>query len=174
MPDDDSPWSRESFERRQRAEPAATTAAAVHRPQDGTLLREVLDVRQRPEEGFRRYFHGRLCRLWAWYDADRTTLTGFQLLAGPEDAETAITWHADGAFSHRLLSTDGAPGSPKRTQVLEDDAGPVKEETLAAFERYAADIDPVLRGVVLERTREAMRRRGARRGRRPPPSSPAP
>jgi hypothetical protein len=124
---------------------------AVTRKEDEILMQEFVGVRQREDEGFRRLFENDYFKLWVWYDHDKTTLQGFQLLWGGDDNESAITWKTDGTFSHHGVASEEFGGAMKMTQVLEGDAGAIRPSTIYIFRRYAAKIDQALVELVVSK-----------------------
>ncbi len=102
-------------------------------------MQESVGVRQRGNEGFRRLFENNYFKLWVWYDHDKTAFLGFQLLWGRDDNESAITWKADGTFSHHGVASD---------------AGGVRPSTMYIFRRCAAKIDQGLVEFVVSRVME--------------------
>ena len=117
-------------------------------------MQEFVGVRQRTDEGFRRYFVSDFFKLWVWYDFDKTAIQGFQLLWGGDDHESAITWRSDGTFSHREIADEGSAGASKMTQVLEGDAGQIRPSTIHIFRKYAAKIEQSLVGLVVSKIME--------------------
>jgi hypothetical protein len=119
------------------------------------LLQEVPNVRQRPDEGFRRYFTSEYFRLWVWYAHDRKSIIGFQLLYGGHDEEKEITWMKKGVFSHHRVSDEQSfSGAAKQTQMLEGDAGKVRASTIYLFRRYASKIEHGIVELVVRRIME--------------------
>lgn len=89
------------------------------------LLREFMNLSQRPKEGFRRHFISDYFKLWVWYHHDKTTIEGFQLLYGGQLNEKAITWMKKGTFSHKEVSDEGLDAL-KSAQVLKRNAGKIR------------------------------------------------
>jgi len=115
---------------------------------------EYVNVRQRPDEGFRRYFLNDYFKLWVWYESNKETFIGFQLLWGGDNNENAITWKTTGEFSHHGVADEGLPGAAKMTQILEGDAGRIRPSTIYIFARYAARIDREIVDLVVTRIME--------------------
>lgn len=120
------------------------------------LLQEVPHVRQRAEEGFRRYFTSEYFRLWVWYAHDKKSIEGFELLYGGHDDEKEITWMKKGVFSHHRVSGELSiwGGGAKMMQMLEGDAGKVRASTIYLFRRYASKIDREIVELVVSRIME--------------------
>ncbi|TVR67412.1 MAG: hypothetical protein EA427_13820 [Spirochaetaceae bacterium] len=88
-------------------------------------------VRQRPEEGFRRWFLNEYFDLIFWYESEDGPLTGFQLCYSRHVKERAFTWQRDKQSSHFVSAGSDERGVPWiATAVLHGDAGPVPDETL--------------------------------------------
>ena len=117
-------------------------------------LEEFHDVRQRPEEGFRRYFSSNYFKLWVWYESDKKTLIGFQLLWGGDDKENAITWKK-GYISHTQVADEGHAGAPKMAQILHLDAGKIRPSTIYIFRKYAAHIEQSLVDFIVSKVLES-------------------
>lgn len=110
-------------------------------------LSENPTVRQRPEEGFRRWFVNSYFDVILWYESARGALTGFQLCYNRGADERAFTWYRDKRSSH-YVSSGGEPvrggGTTRRmaTAVLHGNAGAVPREILERLERERGDLDP--------------------------------
>lgn len=75
------------------------------------MLREILKVRQVPDEPRRRWFASKRCDLLVWY-GQPTQPTGFQFCYTIGSEEKALTWKAPKTFSH--LGVDDGEGRPYR------------------------------------------------------------
>ncbi len=123
-----------------------------------TPLSENRGVRQRPEEGFRRWFVNDYFDVIVWYESARGDLTGFQLCYNRGIDERAFTWYRDKRSSHYVSSGGGDPrGATTRrmaTAILQGDAGPVPEDVLQRLESERGDLDAeLLDRIVLEARR---------------------
>ncbi|MFW5684615.1 MAG: hypothetical protein ACOC1I_07170 [Spirochaetota bacterium] len=117
------------------------------------MLREWKSVRQRPEEGFRRWFTDDDMDLIVWYRDDE--IRGFQLCYGKRDVQHALTWLADGTYSHARVD-DGESGrmpGPKQTPILVQDGHVDTDELAGRFEAHARNIDDELRQLVVARVK---------------------
>ena len=118
------------------------------------MLREWTGVRQRPEEGRRRWFTDVDMDLIVWY-TDAGEIRGFQLCYEKQTDQHAVTWFADGTYSHARID-DGESGRAigvKETPILVQDGVFDASEVAEAFRREAGDVDPDLRELVYERIR---------------------
>ena len=122
------------------------------KPTEGKLV-EVQSVRQRPEEGFRRYFVDDGAKssmeLWIWYATDHTSMIGFQLIC----YGTAITWTKE-SFSVRRIDEGGGAGSMKMTPTLGAGVEVVPSDFVPAFKQRAREIDPLLVRFIAEKLEE--------------------
>ena len=110
------------------------------------MLYELTDVRQVPDEGFRRWFRDGYFDLIVWYDADTDGRpvgepTGFQLCYDRGRRERAVTWRRSGSFVHERVD-DGEVRGPKRTPVMRSAGAFAAADVGARFERESARIDP--------------------------------
>lgn len=122
-------------------------------------LVENTGVRQRPEEGFRRWFVSPFFELIVWYETEGAAVSGFQLCVSRNAAERAFTWTKDYTSSHFVSESLTEPGnSGMATGVLKGDGRRYSEEVVARFEAEAADLEPLLRALVAEKLREYNRR----------------
>ena len=108
------------------------------------VLREFANVRQRPGEPRRRWFHSPEEDLIVWYETDGS-LWGFQLCYDRKNLERALTWTKEKGYSH-LKVDDGEiePLTVKRTAILVPDgifdAKGVLERFLSVSESLPEDI----------------------------------
>jgi hypothetical protein len=59
------------------------------------MLHEFEKVRQRPNEGFRRFFSDDNFELMVWYDSSKKNITGFQIVYDLKWKERVITFKTD-------------------------------------------------------------------------------
>lgn len=124
-----------------------------------SALSENRSVRQRPEEGFRRWFVNEFFDLIVWYESSEGELIGFQLCYNRHVDERAFTWQRGKQSSHFVSSGADERGVPWiATAVLHGDAGPVPEEVLERLAAEQGDLDPDLLQLVTERARDFNRR----------------
>lgn len=119
------------------------------------MLREWIGVRQRPEEGRRRWFADDDMDLIVWYRESDDSVRGFQLCYGKQSAQHALTWLADRGYSHTRVDDGevGREGSSKQTPMLVED-GTFDASALAErFVREAREIDPDVRSLVHRKLR---------------------
>ena len=75
------------------------------------MLREILNVRQIPNDPRRRWFSSEHYDLIVWY-SNLDSPTGFQLCYNVGEDEKALTWQAPATFSH--MGVDDGEGRPLR------------------------------------------------------------
>jgi hypothetical protein len=125
------------------------------------LLVENLDVRQRENEGWRRWFVNSYFELIVWYQSPSGPLTGFQLCLSRNRWERAFTWTSEYASSHFVSDAFIEDGFSKMsTGILRGDGNRISEPELERFERESASLDPDLRNLILAKIHEYNARRG--------------
>jgi hypothetical protein len=118
-------------------------------------LVENRNVRQRPEEGFRRWFVNDYFDVIVWYESAAGDLLGFQLCYNRTVKERAFTWQRNKRSSHYVSS-----GSDERgrgwiaTAVLHGDAGPVPEDILDRLQTEQGDLDDSLLELIVSHARD--------------------
>ena len=114
------------------------------------MLVEMKNVRQRPEEGSRRWFADDEFDLIVWYSHEGDLL-GFQLCYDKRGSERAFTWKTDGSFTHsRVDSGDSILSGMKKTAVLVADGTPEVQIVAEAFRKAAREIDPSIVKLVVD------------------------
>ena len=122
-------------------------------------LEENLQVRQRPDEGFRRWFVNRYFELIVWYDAPGGALIGFQLCLSRHRDERAFTWTQSYVSSH-FVSEGPQPGQSRQsTGILKGDGRTISQSELDKFLRESQRLEPELRQLVIDRITEYNQRR---------------
>lgn len=113
------------------------------------MLQEVESVRQHAEEGHRRWFTDRQFDLIVWYEG--SDVVGFQLCYDKESTERALTWYSSGSYSHTRVDDGDEPMSARRSPVLVRDGVFDTGRVLSLFREAAAEIDPKIADLVIER-----------------------
>jgi hypothetical protein len=112
-------------------------------------------VRQRPDEGFRRWFASPFFELIVWYEGEPREISGFQLCVSRNVAERAFTWTKNYTSSHFVSETKVEPGlSGMATGILKGDGRRYSDEIVARFEAEAIDLEPELRSLVVEKLKD--------------------
>ncbi|MFW6312535.1 MAG: hypothetical protein ACOC2N_01460 [Spirochaetota bacterium] len=119
------------------------------------MLREWKGVRQRPEEGPRRWFTDEEMDLIVWYNSEGRKIRGFQLCYGKQATQHAVTWLSDGTYSHARIDDGEQIGGIglKQTPILVEDGGFDARELADRFGERAAMVDAGIRELVVERLR---------------------
>lgn len=118
------------------------------------MLREWKGVRQRPEEGRRRWFTDEDMDLIVWYN-DRDEIRGFQLCYAKQSDQHALTWLDDGSYTHHRVD-DGESGRAigiKETPILVQDGLVDTAALVRRFDRQARQVEPAIRSLVEEKLR---------------------
>ncbi len=112
-------------------------------------------VRQRPDEGFRRWFVNDFFDVIVWYESAAGELVGFQLCYNRNKVERAFTWHRNKRSSHYVSSGDDGRGRPwKATAILYGDAGPVPEEVILRLQEERGELDDSLLDMITKSVRD--------------------
>lgn len=123
----------------------------------GTMLREISDVRQIPGDPRRRWFTDETFDLIVWeYRAGG--IAGFQLCYDNGGDQRALSWFPDGGLRHCAVDTgESRPGKPKGVPILvcdvdktgsPRDSGP-PAAVINRFRRAIRGLDPVLARFIL-------------------------
>ena len=124
-------------------------------------LVENKEVRQRPDEGFRRWFVNRHYDIIFWYDREGGSLIGFQFCYGKPYHEKAYTC-GETFSSHRYVSSylsDSGAGVLE-TAILKGTAGLIPDEEIERFREEQGDLDPDLAEIIIEKMEDFNRRYG--------------
>ncbi len=113
------------------------------------MLVERPDVRQIPNEGFRRWFTDPHFDLIVWYEQDR--IAGFQLCYDKKAKERAVTWRRDGGYSHHRIDDGEIPFGAKMTPILVADGVFGKDEVVDRFRQAVEKIDPEIVTLVVSK-----------------------
>ncbi len=125
-----------------------------------SALSENRDVRQRPDEGYRRWFVNEYFDLILWYESIRGELTGFQLCYDRHVDERAFTWQRDRRSNHYVSDrVDGRGIASMATAVLHGDAGSVPEDVLSRLNRERGELDAHLLQLITEKITEYNKQR---------------
>jgi len=112
---------------------------------------EIQGVRQRPEEGFRRWFSNNYFDLVFWYEEKGGELTGIQFSYGKPYADKAFTWERS-STSHHYVSEQNK--TSQATGILRGDAGNIPAPVIKRFLEEAPDMDLELKKLILQKIKE--------------------
>jgi hypothetical protein len=116
------------------------------------MLEEIKDVRQIPDEGFRRWFTDKDFDLIIWYEDDE--ISGFQLCYDKTQGEKALTWYKGRGYAHNKIDDGEIPYATKMTPILVPDGAFNKSEVAERFRERAVHIDDELADFVYKRLLE--------------------
>ena len=117
-------------------------------------LIENKNVRQREEEGFRRWFLNDFFDVIIWYDKPRGSMKGFQVCYSKNRNEKAFTW-SERMASSRYVSDDedGRPRPSNMTAILSGDAGTIPEKVIGRLMKESGELDKNLLHTIVTRIR---------------------
>lgn len=110
------------------------------------MLTEIMDVRQIPNEGFRRWFSDAYFDLIVWYAAGK--IAGFQLCYDKGHRERALTWHPPRRYLHTRVDDGDRTEGYKMTPILVRDGVFEHEQVAERFRAAGANIDPEIARLV--------------------------
>lgn len=106
-------------------------------------------VRQRPEEGFRRWLLNDFFDVILWYEQEGGSMTGFQVCYSKNDNEKVFTYQEGKSSSHYLSDGLGIRKDSYAAKTLEGDAGPVPELVINRIKAEAGELDIPLLNQIL-------------------------
>lgn len=117
-----------------------------------SVLSENKSVRQRPEEGYRRWFLNEYFDVVVWYESRGGQMYGFQLCYDRHHDERAFTWERGKQSSHYVSSGADERGRPWiATAILHGDAGPVPKDVVSRLVEERGELESALLETILER-----------------------
>ena len=118
-------------------------------------LVENKNVRQRENEGYRRWFVNSDFDLILWYEKKEGSLYGFQLCYDKKRHERAFTCTKEYTSSHKVRDALSEIGIPHQsTGILRDEGGIIPEEIIKQFENESMNIEEEIRTLILDRVKE--------------------
>lgn len=109
------------------------------------------NVRQRPEEGYRRWFLNNYFDVIVWYESAKGELLGFQLCYNRAVDERAFTWQKNKRSNHFVSSGSDERGTPWiATAVLHGDAGEIPKEVLSRLQEEQGELDEDLLTLIID------------------------
>lgn len=114
-------------------------------------LVEIKNVRQRPGEGFRRWFSSESFDLIVWYKDSDKDIKGLQFCYGKPYAERAFTWEKSFKSSHYISEKTGLGSA---AGILWGDAGRIPDREIEQFKETSETIGSELEDLVLEKIDE--------------------
>lgn len=118
-------------------------------------ITENKNVRQRPDEGFRRWFVNDYFDIIFWYESDTTTLKGFQFCYSRNNKEKVFTWEPGRVSSHYVSSNQFEPGmSSYATAILDGDAGAIPQNALERLKKDAGELQADYVSLIIDRAEQ--------------------
>jgi hypothetical protein len=116
-------------------------------------MKELLNVRQHPEESRRRWFVDPDFELIVWVDEEER-ITTFELSYDLQDNWRAIRWTSGVGGSHHVV--DDGEDRPHRNAapLLRPGDGAPPPELIAQFRSRSAELEPAIRDFVVSRLEE--------------------
>jgi hypothetical protein len=116
------------------------------------MLTENKTVRQRPEEGYRRWFVSSYFDIIIWYVSKGGKLKGFQVCYSKNHDEKAFTWEENSVSSHFVTDSFTERGmSGMATSILHGDAGLIPDEMIQHLTDEQGDLDQDLYELILDK-----------------------
>lgn len=112
---------------------------------------EIEGVRQRPEEGFRRWFSNDYFDIVFWYEEEGGEMTGMQFCYGKPHSEKAFTWEKS-SRSHHYVSEQRKGAAA--TGILRGDAGAIPQAVMKRFKEESKDIPEDLLAWIIQKILE--------------------
>ena len=115
------------------------------------MLHEIREVAQERNTGARRrWFQDDGMELIVWYRPDGS-VEGFQLCYQADDQrERALTWRGRHGFSHARVDSGDTRPDKNLTPILVADGAVPWEQVRTEFNQRAGELEPAVRGLVLE------------------------
>lgn len=113
------------------------------------MLREILNIKQHPDEPFRRWFHCQEQDLYIWQDSV-SEITAFQLCYNKPHNEHAIYWRKDRGYSHLRVDNGDNLAPSSQTPLLVADGLFNPETLIHRFEHLGKALPREISAFVLE------------------------
>lgn len=95
------------------------------------MLDEVKNVRQYPQEGFRRWFMDKDMDLILWYESESNIMVGFQVSYDKRSVQRTITWKSSNQGpSDSALTCDGPYNKKRLIRLLEEKGSEMDRDIL--------------------------------------------
>ncbi len=109
-----------------------------------TPIKQLKNVRQRPEEGFRLWYANEYFDVIFWYEEEGGFIKGFQFCYGKPHSEKAFTWETE-SQSHHYVREARAQG----TGILRGDAGELSLKILKQLQAAQGELPEPLMNFVI-------------------------
>jgi len=118
-------------------------------------LKENLYVRQRPDEGHRRWFVNEYFDIILWYDSEGGSMQGFQVCYAKKTLEKAFTWTRHYTSSHFVAEGKSEEGHLNlATSILKGHAGPIPDEVMEHLRNESGDLGEETAKMLIEKITE--------------------
>lgn len=128
------------------------------------MLSEYKEVRQRDDEGFRKWYSDKYFDLIVWYDREGGSMTGFQVCYDKGESERAFTWKVEESEirSHRYIVNGPVEiGTNKMTSILRGDAARIDEAVIFRLRQSAGALGSEALGRIIAEMEKYNRSRAA-------------
>jgi hypothetical protein len=116
------------------------------------MLREVKDLRPRPDEPPRRWFTDEYFDLFVWFGPDGKVCR-FELAYGKPSDEHAVAWEGGSGLTHSRVDDGESSPLSNRTPVIVPDGVFPAADVAERFRQASGGLEAGLAGFVLERLR---------------------
>ncbi|THB62625.1 MAG: hypothetical protein D6B26_07305 [Spirochaetaceae bacterium] len=118
-------------------------------------LVENTSVRQREDEGFRRWFVNSFFEVILWYKANKADLIGFQFCYSRKNNEKAFTWTSEYASNRLVSDTFYETGmSHMSTGVLKGEGGAIPEDIIKRFDMESGILGEEIKTLIIEKIKD--------------------
>lgn len=112
-------------------------------------------VRQRPNEGYRRWYVNSYFDVILWYDTSDGDLIGFQFCYSRNKGERVFTWTHEYQSSHLVSDSRPERGMPGlATAILKGDGGPIPLAVIERFDQEALELPSDVRLRIIKKLNE--------------------
>ena len=118
-------------------------------------IEENTDVRQREDEGYRRWFVNSYFDIIIWYDKKEGEIIGFQFCFSRNDKEKAYTWTKEYSSSHIVSDTYYEKNTLSlSTGILKGDGGSIPDAVLSRFLNELKKLDRMIVELIINNISE--------------------
>jgi hypothetical protein len=115
------------------------------------ILRELIDLKQHENEGFRRWFASNYFDIIFWFsDENQTHIDGVQICYDKEGNERALTYRSSGSLDHMKIDSGETEPGYKGTPILVQDGLPDMLILKHRFIEQADNLDDRLSAYVID------------------------
>jgi hypothetical protein len=118
-----------------------------------TPLKQLKNVRQRPDEGYRLWFANEYFDIIFWYNEEGGEIRGFQFCYGKPHMERAFTWESDSQSHHYVKET---AAQKQGTGILRGNPGTLNIKLLKQIQLVRGEMPVQLSNFVIKRLLNAI------------------